>query len=48
MSHESFGVCVYCNRNLEENERYCYFCEYDVSEVRNKEERAEILRKRNN
>lgn len=44
MSHESFGVCPYCQRNLEETERYCYFCEQDISRVRDKEEKIEIFK----
>ncbi len=45
MSYESFGSCPHCQRNLDESERYCRFCEQDVSDVRDKEEA--IVRKKN-
>ncbi|MBS3097562.1 hypothetical protein J4209_02080 [Candidatus Woesearchaeota archaeon] len=25
--------CPYCGRNLNETERYCWFCEQDVSKI---------------
>jgi len=30
--------CPYCGKELTKGERYCYFCERDLSEIADKEE----------
>gem|GEM_PF-6966000 len=32
------NICPNCGRNLTESEIYCYFCEFDLSNLREKEE----------
>ncbi|MBU0614468.1 MAG: hypothetical protein KJ601_00065 [Nanoarchaeota archaeon] len=34
--------CPYCHRNLEEDEKYCYFCEQDVTKEKVKENAPNI------
>lgn len=34
--------CPYCDKELEEGERYCYHCESDLSRVIDKEEQPRI------
>ena len=35
--------CPYCGRRLRETERYCWFCEADVSKVIDEEERPVVV-----
>jgi len=34
--------CPYCYRKLEDEERYCYFCDQDVGKEKDKDERPDI------
>jgi len=33
--------CPYCNRELTADEMYCWHCEADVSDIKNKQEKPE-------
>lgn len=32
--------CPYCGKELTQNERFCWHCENDISELRDEEEKA--------
>lgn len=34
---ENHPKCPNCGRNLTESEIYCYFCEFDIAELREKQ-----------
>ncbi len=34
--------CPYCGRNLRENERYCDFCELDISKTADEAEKPDV------
>lgn len=38
-SQSDFSRCPYCNRELTENEMYCWNCEADITELKNKREK---------
>lgn len=33
--------CPYCGKVLNENEMYCWYCEVDLTELKNKREKPE-------
>ena len=35
--------CPYCGRKVSDTERYCYFCEEDISKTRDKEEKPKCF-----
>lgn len=38
--------CPYCGRELRESERYCWFCEQDISKTIDEEEKPEYKKKK--